>query len=140
MIEFGKITGEVENNLIRVTMRTGESLYAAIATFGTNVSAPSEQWIKDNKDNFLALVTFEKDLDEAPIIIGFYPVRGASSAEYNTHERLLEMFIKLVEQLLKAKVNTQIGPQPFMQDTIKVFNDVKTELDEIKKLILPIKL
>lgn len=140
MIEFGKITGEVENNLIQVQMRTGESLYAPMTTMGIDVSLPSEQWIKDNKDSFLALVAYEKDLYISPMIIGFYPVKGADSKTYNTFERLFEMFYKLIEQLLKAKVNTQIGPQPFMPDTIQVFNDVKKELDEIKKLILPLKL
>lgn len=140
MIEFGKITGEVENNLIQVKMRTGESLFAPLTVIGTDVSLPSEDWIIANKDNFLALVTYEKDMYISPMIIGFYPVKGADSKTYNTFERLFEMFYKLIEQLLKAKVNTQIGPQPFMPDTIQVFNDVKRELDEIKKLILPLKL
>ena len=118
MIEFGKITGEVENNLIQVKMRTGENLYAAVTTMGTSVSAPSEKWIQDNKDNFLALVTFEKDLDESPMIIGFYPVRGADSSHYNTHELLIKIMEELLNQLKKARVNTQIGPQNFMPDTL----------------------
>ena len=140
MIEFGKITGEVDNNLIQVKMRTGESLFAPLTIIGTDVSIPSEDWITANKDNFLALVTYEKDMYISPMIIGFYPVKGADSSSYNTTERLLAMVSKLIEQLLKAKVNTQIGPQPFMPDTIQVFNDIKKELDEIKKLILPVKL
>lgn len=140
MIEFGKITGEVENNLLQVQMRTGEHLFAPVVVMGTNVSVPSEDWVTANKDNFLALVTYEKDMPISPMIIGFYPVSGADSATYNTTERLLAMITKLIEQLLKAKVNTQIGPQPFMPDTIKVFNDIKKELEEITKLILPIKL
>lgn len=140
MIEFGKITGEVEGNLLQVTMRTGESLYAPMVVMGMGTSIPSEEWITENKDKFLALVTYEKDLCNSPMIIGFYPVKGADSTVYNTSERLLAMMTTLIEQLLKAKVNTQIGPQPFMQDTIKVFNDIKTELEEITKRILPIKL
>lgn len=140
MIEFGKITGEVDNNLLRVRLRTGESLYAPMVVVGTDVSIPSEDWITENKDKFLALVTYEKDMLISPMIIGFYPVQGAESATYNTTERLLAVVTKLIEQLLKAKVNTQIGPQPFMSDTIQVFNDVKKELEEITKLILPIKL
>ena len=140
MIEFGKLTGEVDNNLICVQMRTGESLFAPISVMGTGVTVPSESWISANKDNFLAIVTYEKDLYISPIIIGFYPVKGADSAMYNTNERLLSVTIRLVEQLLKAKVNTQIGPQPFMQDTIKVFTDIKDELTKINDLILSIKL
>ena len=140
MIEFGKITGEVSNNMIQVRMRTGESLFAPMAVVGTNVSLPSQEWITNNKDNFLALVTYEKDMFISPMIIGFYPVQGSDSSAFNTTERLLAMVYKLLEQLLKAKVNTQIGPQPFMPDTVKVFNEIKVELDEIKKLILPLKL
>lgn len=140
MIEFGKIIGEVDNNLIQVRLRTGESLFAPLTVIGTNVSIPSEEWISSNKDNFLALVAYEKDIYSSPMIIGFYPVKGADSSSYNTTERLLATVTKLIEQLLKAKVNTQIGPQPFMPDTIQVFNGIKKELDEITKLILPVKL
>lgn len=140
MIEFGKITGEVENNLMQVTLRTGESLFAPIAVVGTDVSIPSADWVSANKGNFLALVTYEKDMYISPMIIGFYPVKGADSSSYNTTERLLAMVTILIEQLLKAKVNTMLGPQPFMPDTIRVFNDIKKELDEIAKLILPVKL
>lgn len=139
MIEFGKITGEVENSLIQVKMRTGESLFAPMTVIGTGVPLPSEDWIKENKDNFLALVTYEKDMFISPMVIGFYPVKGADSSVYNPIERLLSAYTKLIEQLLKAKVNTQIGPQPFMPDTIKVFNEIKMELEEVSKLILPLK-
>lgn len=140
MIEFGKITGKIENNLVQVKLRMGESLYAPIITNGTNVSIPTDKWISDNKDNFLAVVTYEGDAFINPMIIGFYPVSGASSSNYNTHERLLAAVTSLLEQLLKAKVNTLIGPQPFMPDTLKVFNSIKSELDEIKKLVQPLKL
>lgn len=140
MIEFGKITGEVDNNLVQVMLRTGENLFAPMAVVGTDVSIPSEEWIKNNKNNFLALVTYEKDMYISPMIIGFYPVKGADSSSYNTTERILAAVTKLIEQLLKAKVNTQIGPQPFMADTIKVLTEVKTELNDISKLILPLKL
>lgn len=140
MIEFAKITGEVENNHIMVQIRTQETFLAPIAVMGTDVSVPSEDWIKNNKDKFLALVAYEKDIPENPFIIGFYPVRGADSSEYNTTERLLAMVLKLVEQLINAKVNTFLGPQPFMQDTIQVLNDIKDELNNISDLILPLKL
>lgn len=140
MIEFGKITGEVDGHMVQVTMRTGESLFAPMVTMGTDVSLPSTNWISENKDSFLALVAYEKDMLISPMIIGFFPVKGANSENCNTTERLLFMCIKLIEQLLKAKVNTMLGPQPFMPDTIKVFKDIQKELEEIRKLILPLKL
>lgn len=140
MIEFAKITGEVENNYIEVTMRTGESLYAPLIVVGTDVTLPSEKWISEQKDNFLALVAYEKDIPESPMVIGFYPVKGAESETYNTVERLTEVLLGLIEQLLKAKVNTQIGPQPFLPDTIQVFNDLKTSIEETKEFINSIKL
>jgi hypothetical protein len=139
MIEFGKITGEVEGNFIQVKLRTGECLFAPVTIVGTDVSLPSEDWITANKDNFLALVTYEKDMYISPMVIGFYPVKGADSSSYNTTERLLAMVTKLIEQLLKAKVNTMLGPQPFMPDSMQVFTEIKQELDEISKLILPLK-
>ena len=135
MIEFGKITGEVEGNFIQVKLRTGECLFAPVTIVGMDVSLPSEDWITANKDNFLALVTYEKDMYISPMVIGFYPVKGADSSSYNTTERLLAMVTKLIEQLLKAKVNTMLGPQPFMPDSMQVFTEIKQELDEISKLI-----
>lgn len=140
MIEFAKITGKLDNNLLQVRMRTGEQLYAPIVTVGTNVSLPSEKWILDNKDNFLALVTYEKDLYISPMIIGFYPVKGADSQSYNTTERLITVMEKLIEQLSKAKVNTQLGPQTFMPDTLVVLDELSEDVNSIKSLINPLKL
>lgn len=140
MIEFAKISGEMEGNSLLVTMRTGESFYAPITVMGTDATIPSNEWISANKNNFLALVTYEKDMYISPMIIGFFPVKGADSSSYSTLERLISIAITLVEQLLKAKVNTMLGPQPFMPDTVKVLTDVQTELENIKKLILPLKL
>ena len=140
MMEFAKITGNMDGNFIEVTMRTGESLYAPLVTMGADVSLPSEKWINDNKNSFLAVVGYEKSSVESPMIMGFFPVRSADSSKYNTHERLLEVSLKLLEQLMKAKVNTMLGPQPFMPDTIKALTDMKKELENIKELILPVKL
>lgn len=140
MIEFAKITGESDNNLMQVRMRTGECLYAPIVATGTDVSLPSAQWISANKDNFLALVTYEKDMYISPMIVGFYPVRGADSSKYNTFERLLALTGKLLEQLSKAKVNTQIGPQQFMPDTLLALDDLSADLKEIKADINQLKL
>lgn len=135
MIEFGKITGEVDNNLIQVKMRTGESLFAPLTVVGTDVSIPSEDWITANKDNFLALVTYEKDMYISPMIIGFYPVKGASSAKYNSFERLMDVVEKLVKQLSEARVNTQLGPQQFLPDTLLVFEELSDIIGDIKRNI-----
>ena len=140
MIEFGQITGNTDNNTIEVKMRTGESLYAPLVVIGTGVSIPSEEWIKTNKGNFLALVSYEGSSYDSPMIIGFYPVKGADSSAYNVSERLLKVATELIDQLLKAKVNTMLGPQPFMPDSIQVFTNLQKELDEISKMILPLKL
>lgn len=140
MIEFGKITGEVDNNLIQVKMRTGESLFAPLTVIGTDVSIPSEDWITANKDNFLALVTYEKDMYISPMIIGFYPVKGASSSEYNTFEKVIVILEKLLEQLSKARINTQIGPQQFMPDTLMVLKQLTQDLALAKSDINQIKL
>lgn len=135
MIEFGKITGEVDNNLIQVKMRTGESLFAPLTVIGTDVSIPSKDWITANKDNFLALVTYEKDMYISPMIIGFYPVKGASSAKYNSFERLMDVVEKLVKQLSEARVNTQLGPQQFLPDTLLVFEELSDIIGDIKRNI-----
>ena len=140
MIEFGKITGDTDNNLIEVRMRTGECLYAPIAVVGTDVTIPSAEWITAHKDSFLALVTFEKDIYANPIIIGFYPTKGADSSKYNTTEKLITILEKLLTQLGKTKVNTQIGPQQFMPDTLMVLEQLSDELKTAKQDINQIKL
>lgn len=140
MIEFGQITGKVEKNLIQVKMRTGESLYAPVAVVGTTVSVPSETWITANKNNFLALISYEKDLLISPIIVGFYPVKGATSEKYNSFERLMAVVEKLVSQLSEAKVLTQLGPQQFLPDTLMVFKELSSELTNIKNEINQISL
>ena len=133
MIEFAKILGETEGNMTRVQFRTGETLLVPMAIMGNNVSIPSKKWISDNKSNFLALIDFEKNIGESPILIGFYPVKGASSKKYNTHERLITVVEKLIEQLSKAKVNTQIGPQQFMPDTLMILDNLKQTISLLKE-------
>lgn len=135
MIELAKLTGEIEGHRFQCQMQTGETLFAPFVMQGTDVTMPSQDWVDANKDKFLVVVGFLGDQLYDPLILGFYPVKGADSNEYNTTDRLFKMFVKLIDQLLKAKVNTQIGPQPFMGDTIQVFNDIKSELDEITKLM-----
>lgn len=139
MIDFAKITGEVEGNRIEVQMTTGEHLFSPIMLNGTAVTFPSEEWIKNNKDNFLAVISYEGSRCYDSMVLGFYPVKGADSTSYNTTDRMFKMLVKLVDQLLKAKTNTQIGPQPFMADTIKVLNEIKKELEDVGKLMLDFK-
>lgn len=139
MIDFAKITGEVEGNRIEVQMPTGEHLFSPIMLNGTAVTFPSEEWIKNNKDNFLAVISYEGSRCYDSMVLGFYPVKGADSTSYNTTDRMFKMLVKLVDQLLRAKTNTQLGPQPFMTDTIQVLNEIKTELEEVGKLMLDFK-
>lgn len=139
MIEFAKITGEMEGINLQVKMRTGECLFAPMVVSCMGATLPTQEWVNSNKDSFLALVTYEGDTFYDPMILGFYPTKGADSTSYNTTDRMFKMLFKLVEQLLKAKTNTQLGPQPFMPDTIQVLNDIKKELDEINKLMMDFK-
>lgn len=140
MIEFGKITGDMDGHYIEVRMRTGEHLYAPIVVMGNSVSIPSSEWIKSNKDNFLALVTFEKDILESPMVIGFYPVKGATSSEYDVTEKLIKVVSQLVDELKKARVNTQLGPQKFLPDTQIELSNMKDSLDVISRTINSLKL
>ena len=137
MMEFAKFTGKRDGNLYQIRLRTGEHVYAPIAVAGISSPAPSEDWVSKNKDKFLALLSMEGSSNH--VVIGFYPVQGAVSTEYNIFERLLEVNILLIDQLLKAKTNTSIGPMPFMPDTIKKLQELKLELSDIDKLIKPIK-
>lgn len=139
MIDFAKITGDVDGHRIEVQMPTGEHLYAPLLVIGTATTFPTEEWVRENKDNFLAVISYEGSRCYDSMILGFYPVKGADSTSYNTTDRMFKMLVKLVEQLLKAKTNTQLGPQPFMADTIQVLSDIKSELDEIGKLMLDFK-
>lgn len=139
MIEFAKITGDMEGHRIEVQMPTGEHLYAPLLVCGTTTTIPTQEWIDNNKDNFLAVITYEGSRCYDPMVLGFYPVIGADSTSYNTTDRTYKMLVKLVAQLLVAKVNTQLGPQPFMTDTIKVLNEIKDELEEVGKLMMDLK-
>ena len=139
MIEFAKITGEMEGTNLQVRMRTGECLFAPMVVLGVGATLPTQEWIDQYKDEFLAMVSYEGETFYDPMVIGFFPVKGADSPRHNTTYRTFRMLVKLVEQLLKAKVNTQLGPQPFMPDTIKVLDEVKKELEDIEKLMLNIK-
>ena len=140
MIEFGKITGDVDGHYIEVQMRTGEHLYAPLVIMGNSVSIPSESWIKANKDNFLALVAFEKNILENPMVIGFYPVKGATSKTYDVTEKLLSVVTELVSELQKARINTQLGPQKFLPDTQIELSNMKDTLDAISETINSLKL
>ena len=140
MIEFGVLTGEVEKNIIRVQFRTGEKFWAPMVVIGNNVSLPSEIWIKNNYKNFLALVSFEKDIFENPMVIGFYPVVGASSESFNDFEKLLKLVGTLIETLQQATTMTKLGPQKFMADAQSKLIQAKSDLTEITNDILKLSL
>lgn len=135
-IDYAKLTGEIHTDGIRyeVKMATGESLYAPLVVSGNLTTIPTKDWVTANKDSFLAVIGYQGGTYYDPFIIGFIPVKGADSSKYNLWERLFANYEKLVNQLLEAKVNTQIGPQPFMADTIGKLQEMKQENEEIKKL------
>ena len=136
MIEFAKITGEMEGNNLQVQMKTGECLFAPMIIVGNSTSLPSEEWIISHKDSFLALVTYEGDTYYDPMILGFYPVKGSDSEVYDVTERILEQLITLVEKLYSAKVNTQLGPQTFMPNTLIYLDNIHESLLDIQDTIL----
>lgn len=135
MIEFAKLTGKSDVPYYEVQIRTGERIHARFVNAGFGISLPSAKWCTDNKDRFLAVLSYEGDNVDEPIILGFSPLENAQTSDSNVYERLLKVVIDLVERLLNAKVNTQIGPQPFLVDTIQDLNNMKTELQNIKQLI-----
>lgn len=137
MIEYTKIiSSEDEEKYIKVKARTGEEFVAQMCITGISALLPSKVWIDKNKDNFLAIVSYEKNLLENPLIIGFLPLEKSKATEYNFLYLCTEVLLKLIEQLGKAKVNTQLGPQPFMPDTVLVLDDLKDKLEEYKKEVL----
>lgn len=136
MVEFAKLTGNTHKGYVEVRMRAGECVYAGLVNQGTSSLQPSKEWIANNKDKFLAVIMYEGERCYTPLITGFLPIEGAVTSDYNTAYKIYLVLVELIEQLLKAKVNTSIGPQPFMTDTIKVLNSLKTKLEEVKKLIL----
>lgn len=134
MIEFAKLTGKSASpNLIQVKMRQGEQLYAPMAVMGNSVSMPSAAWIAAHKDEFLALVTFEHEVLKNPVVIGFYPVKGADSTTYNVTEKLLDLVKSLIDTLGQAKVLTQLGPQQFMADTLVDLQKLTAEIETLSK-------
>ena len=74
------------------------------------------------------------------MIIGFYPVKGATSKDYDVTEKLLKLVTDLVEELQKARINTQLGPQKFLPDTQMELKSMKSTLDEISASINSLKL
>lgn len=136
MIEFAKITGEMDGSNLQVRMRTGECLFAPMIIVGNSTSLPSEEWIISHKDSFLALVTYEGDTYYDPMILGFYPVKGSDSEVYDVTERILEQLIILVEKLYSARINTQMGPQTFMPNTLAYLDNIHDSLLDVQDTIL----
>ena len=99
-------------------------------TFGSNVSIPSEKWIKVNKHKYVALVSFEKDILENPMVVGFYPVKGAT-AEADMFSKLLALTADLISILQQATIMTQLGPQKIMSQYQTKLSEAKSKLNEI---------
>lgn len=132
MIEFYKLTGKSLGDRLGIKSRTGEEMYAPMVGVGTATSVPSATWLATNKDNFIALVALESDDYSRPLVIGFYPVKGAKSSEFDAMFKLMNMFDELLDNLLQAKTNTMIGPQMFFPDTISKINEIKVKVQELK--------
>ena len=133
MIEFYKLTGKSGGDRIQVKARTGEEMYAPMINVGTSTSVPTQKWLMENKDNFIALVSYERDSFSRPLIIGFYPVKGAKSSDFDLMLKVMNLFDNLLDQLLQAKTNTMMGPQMFFPDTIQKIQETKLKLEELKQ-------
>lgn len=134
MIVFGKLTGKTLGNKAEVELVTLEHYWLPMLAHGVNSPLPSDKWIEENKDNFLAVV-FIGGGRNVDCVLGFHPVKGAVSAEYNVQERLIQAVKDLTETLKNATVNTSLGPQKFLPDTIMKFTELNTELESISSLI-----
>ena len=133
MIEFYRLTGKSDGDRIQVKARTGEEMYAPMFNVGTSTSVPTQKWLLENKDNFIALVSYERDSFSRPLIIGFYPVKGAKSSDFDLMLKVMNLFDNLLEHLLQAKTNTMMGPQMFFPDTIQKIQETKVKLEELKQ-------
>ena len=125
--EFAKLTDEMEGDYVKCVMRTGEAIYAPMINIGTASFMPSKKWLTANKDNFIALITYERN---------YYSIKGAKMDSFNTLYMIEELLFKLVEQLGKAKINTQLGPQQFMPDTLVVLDEIKQSLTDTMSNVL----
>lgn len=132
MIEFYKLTGKSDGDRLQVKSRTGEEMYAPMINVGTSTSVPSASWLLTNKDNFIALVSFERESFSRPIILGFYPVKGARTSDFDIVFKLMTAFEDLLDSLAQAKTNTLLGPQPFFADTLLKINQTKVEVEKMK--------
>lgn len=108
MIEFYRLTGKSDGDRIQVKARTGEEMYAPMINVGTSTSVPTQKWLLENKDNFIALVSYERDSFSRPLIIGFYPVKGAKSSDFDLMLKVMNLFDNLLEHLLQAKTKLVI--------------------------------
>ncbi len=140
-LEYAQITGEIGDTkyLFQVKMATGETLFAPLLVQGGTTAIPSKDWIDANKDKFLAVIGFTGEDYNEPFIMGFLPVKGVDTSSANILERILNNTGKLLDLLKEGKVNTQMGPQPFMTDTQAKIKQCKDENDEILKLIQSVK-
>jgi hypothetical protein len=72
-------------------------------------------------DEAKTIELFDKAKEKEPMLLG-----------NKTYEKL----DKLLDTLLAAKVNTSLGPQPFLPTTLQELQDLKANLNEIKSTTL----
>jgi len=70
------------------------------------------------------------------MVIGFFPVGGSCSENYDSLYKVTEILVSLLDLLQQAKTNTQIGPQPFMPDTQQKLSNAKEEVEKLRELLL----
>lgn len=130
MWDFVKITGVTKGNLIEVKFPTGEHVMATLLT-SVLAPIPSPQWFLENKDNFLAILATKEGVNPYPVVLGFYPVKGADSEKFSIFGSLLQMYADILDMLSTAMITTSLGPQPFLPDTQAKIVELKTKIEQI---------
>lgn len=82
MIELGKLTGEYdESGYVGVSLSTGEELFARPMIQAPIVANYTKEWVNSYGDNFLAVIAYENDAEERPILMGIIPLRNPKFPE-----------------------------------------------------------
>ncbi len=82
MIEFAQLTDDLDGDYLKVKMRTGEEIFAPLLNIGTSTSLPTKKWLSAKKHLLLPLLRMKEIISPHPIIIGFYPVKGAKTSDF----------------------------------------------------------
>lgn len=82
MVEIGKLTGEYDaTGYIGVRLSHGEVLFARPLMQVPTIASYTKEWVDAYGGNFLAVVAYENDMHERPILMGVIPLKNPSFPE-----------------------------------------------------------